>query len=496
MKLNTEMFEGIINNMEKPETNIGIVIASIDSYILVNGLYDVYLGEKVIINNNYDGYVFEILEDRVVVFSLQNVSILVGSFVKRTHELFHIEVSPNMLGHVFNILGKCIDGSNYNYSESRKAYIERTIPSIIERKSITEPIETGFVIIDALIPIGKGQRQLLLGNQNTGKTYTAINTFIRNKDDNNAVFIYVAVGQQKAKTARLVDYLRKNDVLEKTIIISADAGEAAINNYLAPYIGCAVAEYFAHDLKKDVIIVYDDLSQQAISYREICLLTRRSPSREAYPGDVFYLHARLLERAGNFIYGGSITALPIAQLQENDLSAYIPTNLISITDGQIIFDTKLFNKGIKPAINTELSVSRVGGVAQHKNIRFISKSLRLELAQFHELELFSQFTSDLDEKTIIKLEKGKLLIELLKQDLYQNYGTLEKYILLYIFKYFYPELFKITDKKQFLYFVFDFIKYSYVDIYNEISLGNMLSEKVDIELRDIIINLFKLYENI
>lgn len=496
MKINTEIYDEIMNNLDKPENSVGIVVALVDSYILVTGLYDVYIGEKVIIDNMHEGFVFEILEDRVIVFPFTNISVSINSFVRRTNELFYVLASENMVGHVFNIAGNCIDGSDYSVKNAKKMYIESSIPSIISRKAINKPLETGFVIIDTLIPIGKGQRQLFIGNQNTGKTYTAINTFIRNKDDKNAIFIYVTIGQQKAKTARLVDYLRGQGVLDKTIIISADSGEMAINNYLAPYVGCAIAEYFAHDLKKDVVIVYDDLSQQAISYREICLLTKRSPSREAYPGDIFYLHARLLERAGNFMNGGSITAIPIAQLQEDDLSAYIPTNLISITDGQIFFDSKAFNKGIKPAVNTELSVSRVGGAAQYDNIRFISKALRLELAQFHELELFSQFTSDLDEKTIEKLEKGKLLVDFCKQNLYQNYGVLEKFVLIYMYKNFYSKLVKICDKNQFLYFVFDFLKYSYAEMYQTISSGVLLEESMKKELYSVIENLFNLYEKI
>jgi F-type H+-transporting ATPase subunit alpha len=496
MKINDDLLQNTLNQIQIPEKNIGIVIASLDGYIIVNGLYDVYMGEKVIINNDLFGLVFDILEDRIIVFSTEKTIIAIGSIVKRTYELYSIMVSENMTGHIFNVLGNCIDGKSFEKKKEKKIFIEREIPGITSRATINRPLETGFLLIDSLIPIGKGQRQLFIGNQNTGKTYTAINSFIRNKNDENAIFIYVAISQQKSKTARLIDYLIKNETLEKTIIISADASESALNHYLAPYVGCAIAEYFAHELKKDVIIIYDDLSNQAIAYREICLLMRRSPSREAYPGDIFYLHARLLERAGNFSTGGSITALPIAQLQEDDCSAYIPTNLISITDGQIIFDTKLFNKDIKPAINTELSVSRVGSAAQYKTISKISKSLRLELAQYHELNLFSQFTTDLDEQTIEKLDKGKLLISLLKQNLLKNYDSCQKYIILYIFQYHHKLIQAIKEHENFLYWVFDFFKYTYSNLYLKLSNGEMLNTEELKEFDDFIVSVFSLYENI
>jgi F-type H+-transporting ATPase subunit alpha len=496
MNLNEDILQNTLDQMEIPEKNIGTVIASMDGYIIIDGLYDVYMGEKVIINSTSFGLVFDILEDRVIIFTIDKNPVPIGSKVQRTHELYSIDVSENMVGHIFDVLGNCIDGKSFEKTNPKKMFIEREIPNITERESINSPLETGFLLIDTLIPIGKGQRQLFIGNQNTGKTYTAINSFIRNKKDPNAIFIYVAISQQKAKTAKLVEYLQINNALDKSIIISADSSESALNHYLAPYVGCAIAEFFAHELKKDVIIVYDDLSNQAIAYRELCLLMRRAPSREAYPGDIFYLHARLLERAGNFIGRGSITALPIAQLQEDDCSAYIPTNLISITDGQIIFDTKLFNKGIKPAINTELSVSRVGSAAQYQTISKISKSLRLELAQYHELDLFSQFTTDLDEDTIKKLERGKLLISLLKQDLAKNYDSCQKYIILYIFKYHDSLILKIKDRESFLYWIFDFFKYTYVHLYKKLSHGLILNTEELKEFDDFITNIFSFYENI
>jgi F-type H+-transporting ATPase subunit alpha len=288
-------------------------------------------------------------------------------------------------------------------------------------------------------------------------------------------------------------FLQDNDALKNTIFIAADAFESALSRYLAPYVGSAVAEFFAHDEKKDVIVIYDDLSNHAIAYRELCLLMRRAPSREAYPGDVFYLHARLLERAGNFLEGGSITALPIAQLQQDDFSAYIPTNLVSITDGQIIFDTKLFNKGIKPAINTELSVSRVGSAAQFKTISSLSKSLRLDLAQYSELSVFSQFSAELDPHTVDQLEKGKFLVSILNQSLKVNYKTFQEYIILSVFKFFYKEAKSIENVNMFFAFAFDFFEANYDDILRDLDAGKQLSEEQDIAFKSFLDEIFNLY---
>ncbi len=498
MNQSHNQFDEIIKNIEKQDSPYGIVVSVLDNYIISTGLYQVTLGEKVTVNHCYTGIVFDIQEDRVIIFMLNTgAQAHVGDLVHPSGEYFYIEAFENMLGGTFNTLGQAIDEKTYPTEiNKKKIHLERPIPSILERKPITQPLETGFLVLDTLIPIGKGQRQLFLGNQNTGKTYTAINIFLANKHNQNMIFIYVAISQQKAKILRVIDYLRKNNVLDKTIIFAADCSDLAINHYLIPFVGCAVAEYFCHDLHKDVVIVYDDLSQQAISYREISLLSRRSPSREAYPGDIFYLHARLLERAGSFLHGSTISAIPIAQLQENDISAYIPTNLISITDGQTIFDTKLFNTNIKPAINTELSVSRVGGAAQFENIRSISKSLRLDLAQFHELELFSQFTSDLDQATIHKLAQGKLLVTLLKQNLSEQYSVFDKYIILYLYKNFKDRLSNLLPHiKDFIIFVTDMIKYNeQSSLYNEIMSGKQLGEESNAKLKEIITELFELYK--
>jgi F-type H+-transporting ATPase subunit alpha len=496
MNLDELKKENIEEIMKTPEKNIGFVLSSLDGYLLVNGLYDVFLGEKVIIDTFHSGIVFDILEDFVVIFNFGQNTISVGTKIERTYAPFSITVSDNMLGHVFDVLGNCIDGEDFSHSQDHQNLpVEREIPNITERKPINTPLETGFLLIDSLIPIGKGQRQLFIGNPNTGKTYTAINTFIRNKDNPNVISIYVTIGQQQSKTAKLREYLAQKNCLKNVIIISSRASDTPINNYLAPFVGCTIAEYFAHEKKKDVIIIYDDLSNQAISYREISLLMKRTPSREAYPGDVFYLHARLLERAGNFINGGSITAIPIAQLQENDLSGYISTNLISITDGQIIFDSKLFNKGFKPAINTELSVSRVGSAAQYENIKSISKSLKLDLAQYSELELFSQFTTDLDEKTTEKLEKGRELFQLLKQPLFTTYTTTEEYIMLYLYKNFYEDLLKIKDKQLFFSWLVEIFTYSHKDIEEIIHHGKLLNQENQELLNTFIQSSFEIYIN-
>lgn len=490
-----EILQSTITQMNSIEKEIGTVISFVDGCITATGLYNASLGEKVIINDETYGVVFDILEDKIFIFTISTDPVEIGSKIKLTKEQYSILVSENMQGHIIDILGNCIDGTNINIGNGEKIFIEKEIPGMTTRKPINKPLETGFLTIDTLIPIGRGQRQLFIGNQNTGKTYTAISSFIRQKNDPNVICIYVGISQQKAKIARLIEFLKQENSLEKTIIVSADAFEPALNHYLAPYVGTAIAEYFCHKLHKDVIIVYDDLSNHAIAYRELCLLMKRAPSREAYPGDVFYLHARLLERSGNFLAGGSITALPIAQLQEDDFSAYIPTNLVSITDGQIIFDTKLFNKGIKPAINTELSVSRVGSAAQYKSIHSLSKSLRLELAQYNELSLFSQFSSDLDQNTLEKLKRGKLLTTLLKQEISINYTVSQKYIILYIFKFFYQEITKITNLTIFFAWSFDFFESTKSNLYDLLESGNSLSHEEEKIFSEFIREIFILYQN-
>jgi F-type H+-transporting ATPase subunit alpha len=479
--------------MTTPEKEIGIVVSFSNGCVVVTGFFEIIVNEKILFEGGVSGIVFDIAEDKIFAFVVTNTVIPVGSKVKRTKEQYTISVGHEMLGHMFDVQGHCIDGHDIEYSNPKTILVEKEVKGMVTRKAVSEPLSTGVLVIDSLIPIGKGQRQLLIGNRNTGKTYTALSAFIRQKDVENTICIYVSIGQQKAQTLRLMKFLQDNDALKNTIFIAADAFESALSRYLAPYVGSAVAEFFAHDEKKDVIVIYDDLSNHAIAYRELCLLMRRAPSREAYPGDVFYLHARLLERAGNFLEGGSITALPIAQLQQDDFSAYIPTNLVSITDGQIIFDTKLFNKGIKPAINTELSVSRVGSAAQFKTISSLSKSLRLDLAQYSELSVFSQFSAELDPHTVDQLEKGKFLVSILNQSLKVNYKTFQEYIILSVFKFFYKEAKSIENVNMFFAFAFDFFEANYDDILRDLDAGKQLSEEQDIAFKSFLDEIFNLY---
>jgi F-type H+-transporting ATPase subunit alpha len=335
-------------------------------------------------------------------------------------------------------LGRVVDAQmrpidmNGDILAQEEREIEREIPSIIERDPINESLETGILSIDALIPIGKGQRELIIGSRATGKTTTLLD-IILHQQNKEVICVYVAIGQRQANVARFVNILHENDAMRYSVVITASAEESVLYKYLAPYVGTTIAEYF-RDQKKDVLIIYDDLSNHAIAYREMSLLLRRAPGREAYPGDIFYLHSRLLERAGKLKNGGSITALPVVQIQGEDIAAYVPTNLISITDGQLYFDQKLFNNNIRPAINTELSVSRVGGAAQTNVIKKMTKALRLQLAQYHELAAFAQFGADLDLIAQHQLERGKRVIEILKQPQHITFDFVQQSLQLFLLK--------------------------------------------------------------
>lgn len=342
-----------------------------------------------------------------------------------------VPVGEELLGRVVNPLGQPIDGKGpINTTKTRP--IESPAPGVMDRKSVHEPLQTGLKAIDALIPIGRGQRELIIGDRQTGKTSLAIDTIINQKDQ-DVISVYVAIGQKESTVAGVVETLRAHGVLEKTIVVSASASEPAPLLYLAPYAGVSMGEEFMYN-GKHVLIIYDDLSKQAAAYRELSLLLRRPPGREAYPGDVFYLHSRLLERAAKLSDakgGGSLTALPIIETQAGDISAYIPTNVISITDGQIFLESDLFYSGVRPAVNAGLSVSRVGGDAQIKAMKKVSGTLKLDLASFRELEAFAQFGSDLDKATLAKLERGQRTVEILKQDLHNPYPVEKQVAILY-----------------------------------------------------------------
>jgi F-type H+-transporting ATPase subunit alpha len=397
-------------------SNVGTVLQIGDGIARVYGLQQVMAGELVQFEDGTEGIALNLEDDNVgVVLMGEGRGIQEGSTVKATGKIAAVPVGDSLLGRVVNSLGQAIDGKG-DIETSETRLIESMAPGIIQRKSVHEPMQTGITAIDAMIPIGRGQRELIIGDRQTGKTAIAIDTILNQKGE-DVVCVYVAVGQKAASVANVVEVLRERGALDYTVVVAASASEAAALQYLAPYTGAAIAESFMYK-GKATLVVYDDLTKQAQAYRQMSLLLRRPPGREAYPGDVFYCHSRLLERAAKLsdaMGKGSMTALPIIETQAGDVSAYIPTNVISITDGQVFLSSDLFNSGLRPAINVGISVSRVGGAAQTKAIKKIAGTLKLELAQFDELAAFSQFASDLDAATQKQLGRGKRLRELLKQ---------------------------------------------------------------------------------
>ncbi|MFQ3781460.1 F0F1 ATP synthase subunit alpha [Staphylococcus saprophyticus] len=402
---------------EMAVTDVGTVLQIGDGIALIHGLNDVMAGELIEFKSGVLGLAQNLEESNVGVVILgPYADIKEGDEVKRTGRIMEVPVGNELIGRVVNPLGQPIDGQGPVNTTSIRP-VEKKATGVMDRKSVDEPLQTGIKAIDALVPIGRGQRELIIGDRQTGKTTVAIDTIL-NQADQDTICIYVAIGQKDSTVRANVEKLRQEGALDYTIVVSASAADPAPMLYIAPYSGVAMAEEFMF-AGKDVLIVYDDLTKQAAAYRELSLLLRRSPGREAYPGDVFYLHSRLLERAAKLnddLGGGSITALPIIETQAGDIAAYVPTNVISITDGQIFLQSDLFFSGVRPAINAGQSVSRVGGSAQIKAMKKVAGTLRLDLASYRELESFAQFGSDLDEFTAKKLERGKRTVEILKQD--------------------------------------------------------------------------------
>ena len=416
--------------LEAKSNEIGTVSYIGDGIASVNGLDHAMYGEIVIFDTGTKGLVQEIRNDSIGCILLGNDdNICEGSRVVRTKKKAGILVGEDYLGRVTNALGEPLDGGEAIKGTAYRA-VENDAPGITERKSVCEPLETGILAIDSMFPIGRGQRELIIGDRQTGKTSIAVDTIL-NQKHSGIICIYVAIGQKASTIAKLVNTLKTHGAMEYTAVIASTASDPASLQYIAPYSGTALSEYFMYK-GKDVLIIYDDLSKHAVAYRAISLLLERSPGREAYPGDVFYLHSRLLERSANLRddLGGSITALPIVETQAGDVSAYIPTNVISITDGQIFLESGLFFSGIRPAVNVGLSVSRVGGAAQTKAMKKAAGSIRIDLAQFREMEIFTQFSSDLDESTKEQLIYGRSLIELLKQTLYHPIRSHDQVVLL------------------------------------------------------------------
>lgn len=413
------------------DEEVGKVVRVGDGIATIYGMNHAMYGEIVVFDSGVKGMVQDIKENQIgcILFG-QDSEIHEGSTAVRTHKRAGVPVGEGFIGRIVNALGEPIDGKGEIQSDDYRP-VEEPAPSIVDRQSVDTPLATGILSIDSMFPIGRGQRELIIGDRQTGKTSIAVDTIINQKGQ-NVICIYVAIGQKSSTVAKIVSTLKKNGAMEYTIVMSASASEPAPVQYIAPYAGTAIAEYFMSQ-GKDVLIVYDDLSKHAVAYRAMSLLLHRPPGREAYPGDVFYLHSRLLERScrlDDAHGGGSITALPIIETQAGDISAYIPTNVISITDGQIFLESELFNAGMRPAVNVGLSVSRVGGAAQTKAMKKASGQMRVDLAQFREMEVFTQFSSDLDPATQAMLDHGHVLMELLKQPLYHPLAMWKEVVIL------------------------------------------------------------------
>ena len=413
------------------DEEVGTVLTVGDGIATISGLEDAEYGEILLFECGIKGMILDLKEDEIgcVIFGDES-EITEGSMVRRTKKVAGIPVGEAFMGRVINALGEPVDGKGPITQEDYYP-IENPAPGIIDRQPVNRPMETGLLSIDSMFPIGRGQRELIIGDRQTGKTAIALDTIL-NQNGKGVVCIYVAIGQKASSVAQLAENLRKHGAMDYTIIVNATASDSATLQYIAPYSGCAMGEFFMNH-GKDVLIVYDDLSKHAVAYRTLSLLLERSPGREAYPGDVFYLHSRLLERSAHLsdaLGGGSMTALPIVETQAGDVSAYIPTNIISITDGQIYLESDLFHSGQRPAVNVGLSVSRVGGAAQTKAMKKATGAIRLDLAQYREMEVFMQFSSDLDEATKKQLRYGQGLMRLLRQKQYNPYKQHEQVILL------------------------------------------------------------------
>ena len=471
---------------EAEVSEIGQVLSVGDGIARIYGLDNVEAGEMVEFPGNIKGMALNLEEDNVgVVIFGDDSSIKEGDTVKRTGSIVEVPVGKGLLGRVVDSLGNPIDGKGpIESSEMRRVDVKA--PGIIPRQSVNEPMQTGLKAIDSLIPIGRGQRELIIGDRQTGKTAVAVDTILNQKevnasgDENEKLYcIYVAIGQKRSSVAQIVKTLEENGALEYSIVVAATASEPAPLQFLAPFTGCAMGEFF-RDNSMHALVVYDDLSKQAVAYRQMSLLLRRPPGREAYPGDVFYLHSRLLERAAKLNDdngGGSLTALPIIETQANDVSAYIPTNVISITDGQIFLETDLFFQGIRPAVNVGLSVSRVGSAAQTKAMKKVAGSIKGELAQYREMAAFSQFGSDLDASTQKLLARGERLTELLKQGQFSPLATEEQVVLLYAGVNGYMDTIEVNEISDFENQLMDSIKKDFANILDDIKSSNALSDE-------------------
>ena len=480
---------------ESEITEVGQVLSIGDGIARIYGLDNVQAGEMVLFGDGTKGMALNLEDDNVgVVLFGSDSNIKEGDTVKRTNAIVDVPVGKELLGRVVDALGNPIDGKG-NISSETRSRIEVKAPGIIPRKSVSEPMQTGLKAIDSLIPIGRGQRELIIGDRQTGKTAIAIDTIINQKtinesnDESKKLYcIYVGIGQKRSSIAQTVKTLEDTGAMEYTTVVAATASEAAPLQFLAPYTGCSMGEYF-RDNGMHALIIYDDLSKQAVAYRQMSLLLRRPPGREAFPGDVFYLHSRLLERAAKMNDengGGSLTALPIIETQANDVSAFIPTNVISITDGQIFLETELFNQGIMPAVNVGLSVSRVGSAAQTKAMKKVAGSIKLELAQYREMAAFAQFGSDLDVSTQKLLNRGSKLTELLKQNQYSPMAIAEQVVSIFSGVNGYLDDLDLNKISDFVKDLFELIKSSHSDIIEKVNTSGDLDEDTASKLQSII----------
>ncbi|NLC96022.1 MAG: F0F1 ATP synthase subunit alpha [Erysipelotrichaceae bacterium] len=487
----SKIIQSQIENYEKEleVSEIGSVITVGDCIALIYGLDNAMAGELLLFENDIYGMALNLESSNVGAVILGNdAEIKEGDTVRRTGKIVEVPVGDAMLGRVVNALGQAIDGkAPIETTKSRP--VERVAPGVITRKSVHQPLMTGLKIIDSMIPIGKGQRELIIGDRQTGKTAIAIDTII-NQKGKDVYCIYVAIGQKASTIAQIVEKLKVFDALDYTTVVVATASESAPLQYIAPYSGCAIGEEWMEQ-GKDVLIIYDDLSKHAVAYRTMSLLLRRPPGREAYPGDVFYLHSRLLERAAKLndeLGGGSLTALPIIETQAGDISAYIPTNVISITDGQIFLQNELFNAGIRPAVDSGLSVSRVGSAAQTKAMKSVSGSLKLELAQYNELLSFAQFGSDLDATTKSAIDHGSRVTELLKQPQYSPMTMAKQVISLFAAKHGYIDTIDIDKIRNFEVLLHNTFEEEHEDIIHEIEKTGEVSTLVEEKIHEIMKN--------
>ena len=491
-KLIKAQIQNIDQDLEMSES--GTVITIGDGIAMVYGLRNAMMSELLLFPHDVYGMVMNLEEENVGVVLLgENPDIKEGDPVKRTGHIVEVPVGDGLLGRVVNALGQAIDGQGAIVSNKTRP-VERVAPGVITRKSVSVPLQTGLKVIDSMIPIGRGQRELIIGDRQTGKTAIAIDTIL-NQKETGVKCIYVAIGQKASTVAQIVEKLKQADAMAYTTVVVATASDSAPLQYIAPYAGCAMGEEWMEN-GEDVLIVYDDLSKHAVAYRTLSLLLRRPPGREAYPGDVFYLHSRLLERAArlNEDYGnGSLTALPIIETQAGDISAYIPTNVISITDGQIFLNTDMFNEGIRPAVDSGLSVSRVGSAAQVKAMKQVSGSLKLDLAQYHEMEAFARFGSDLDPTTKKILDHGARLEQLLVQKQYSPMTVSQQVLVLYAAQHGYVDAIEVEKMASYQESLLQYVQREYPNVLDQIATCAKIDESLEADIKTALDAFAKVY---